>query len=154
MDLSVYYENFELSYILANFTVLLSLLVTVFLCVRRIFDKSEYCNQVRKKIGLCFLYVLYFAIILTYYFTGPYLEKKDIDQKTILCYEGEFEIVEVADGIFDKADFVVDGKQMRLTYSENYDYDIDLIKPGRYMGKLIYSKHSCKVLHIEVHESQ
>ena len=154
MDLSIYYENFELTYNIANFAVLLAFLATVFLCIRRICDKSEYCNRVWKKLLLCFIYVLFFSVILTYYFTGPYLGKKDIDQKTIYSYEGEFEIIEVTDGIYNKAVFLVEGKEMCLKYSENDDYEIDMIKAGKYKGKLVYAQHAAQVLYIEIYKSK
>ena len=154
MDLSAYYDNFKLAYGIANFAVFLAFLTTIFLCVRRIRDKSKYCNRLWKKTLLCFIYVLLFSVILIYYFTGPYLGKKDIDKQTIYGYKGEFKIVEISNGVYNEAVFLVDGKEMRLKYSENDSYDFDTIKIGEYEGELVYAQHTAQVLYIKIYESE
>ena len=157
MDLSIYYEEFQTVYGMGNFAVILMLCTTIFLCVRRVRDfinKDEYCNRVWKVAVLSVTYVFLFLVILCYYFRGPYLCKKDIDQKTIYGYEGSFEIIETTEGIYDRATILIDGEEISLNYFENNDYEVDLVKPGEYEGKLIYAQHSSKILYIEIYQSE
>ena len=68
------------------------------------------------------IYILLFVIVLSYYFRGPYLCKKDINQKTIYAYEGVFEITETTSGIYNRAMFLIDGEELYLQYFEDDEY--------------------------------
>ena len=104
--------------------------------------------QIFKRMNL-----LIFLIILDVYFHGPYLCKKDIDNQTIYGYEGDFEILEVDDRLYKKALFVINGEEHRLEYFEDDEYDIDIIKPGKYNGKIVYAIYANEVLYIEIYSS-
>ena len=154
MDLSAYYTEFKDIYNWGTFAVILALLVVIFLCFRTLKDNSQECNRIWKKALFCVGYILIFAIVLVYYFSGPYMGKKDIDQKTIYSYEGNFEISQISQGIYNKAVFLIDGKEICLKYFEDDGYDFDQIKTGRHEGKLVYAQHIAEVLYIEIDYSE
>ena len=91
-----------------------------------------------------------FASVLNQFLVGPNLAKKDIDQKTIYCYEGVFEVVETSHGIYNKATFRFDKQEITLKYSKD-EYEII---PGTYEGKLIYAYHVAQVLYLEMQDLQ
>jgi len=97
---------------------------------------------------------LIFVTILVYYYFGAYLAKQDIDQKTIYGYEGGFEITEISQGIYKKAVFLIDGKEISLKYFEDDGYEFDQIKVGKHKGKIVYAEHVAKVLYIEINDSE
>ena len=150
MDLSIYYEEFQTVYILGNFVIILMFLVTVFLFVRRHQDTKS----IRERILLYVIYILLFVLVLSYYFHGPYLCKKDINRKTIYAYEGDFEVIETTSGIYNKAMFLIDGEELCLQYFKDDEYDFDIIQPGKYEGKIVYAQHVSKILHIEIYNSK
>ena len=73
--------------------------------------------------------------------------KKDVDQKTIYCYEGVFEIIETSNGIYAKAVFRFENQELTLKYSKD---DYGEIIPGKYEGKLIYAQHLAQILYLEM----
>ena len=146
MDLSAYYEEFQFTYNLSIFAVCLAAFVVLFVGVRSLMDKQE---TVKMKIVNWIFLVIIFASVLTRFFLGPNLAKKDIDQRTILCYEGTFEISETLHGIDDKAVFLFDDQVITLKYYEE-EVEYDAVKPGRYEGTLIYAQHLKQVLYLEM----
>jgi len=147
MDLSEYYEYFQSTYNISIFALCLTIFVVIFIGVRSLKDKKE---TMRKKFLNLALLFLIFASVLTYFMTGPYLVKKDIEQNTIYCYEGDFEIVETSHGIYSKATFRFENREITLKYST----DDDIIKPGRYEGKLVYAQHLAQVVDLEIFYTQ
>ena len=87
---------------------------------------------------------------MVHFFVGPYHAKKDIDEKTIHYYEGTVEIVEITSGIFQRATFVMDGKEVRLKFFEDNGYDHSLIKAGKYEAKIVYAEHLAELLYFEI----
>ena len=142
MDLSEYYEYFQSTYNISIFALCLTIFVVIFIGVRSLKDKKE---TRRKKILNLSLLFLIFASVLTYFMTGPYLVKKDIEQNTIYCYEGRFEIIETSHGIYSKATFRFENQEITLKYSTD-----DMIEPGKYEGKLIYAQHLAQVVDLEI----
>ena len=147
MDLSEYYEHFESTYNISIFALCLTLFVVIFIGVRSLRDKKE---TMRKKILNLSLLLLVLASILTYFMTGPYLAKKDIEQNTIYCYEGNFEIIHISQGIYSKATFRFENQEITLKYSA----DEDLIELGKYDGKLVYAQHLAQVVDLEIFNTQ
>ena len=148
MDLTTYYEEFQSTYNISIFALCLAGVAVVFIGIRSLRDSQE---SVRKKIANLALLFLIFCLVLTYFLLGPNLAKKDIQQKTIYCYEGVFEIVEVSHGIYTKGVFLFEGEKKILKYSE--DMAEDDISPGKYEGQLIYAQHLAQVLDLEIHEN-
>ena len=146
MDLSTYYKDFQLTYNLSVFVIVIAFFVVVFIGVRSLKDKKE---TVIKKIVNCTLLVLIFSLVLIKFISGPCLLKKDIDEKTIYCFEGYFEIVETSQGIYNKATFLFDDREITLKYSKN-ETEYDVIKPGKYEGKLVYAHHSAQIVDLKV----
>ena len=91
MDLSIYYRDFESIYHLAIFVVCLAVFVTLFIGVRTIIDKEA---KRRSKIATVVMLIVILGFIFAYFFCDAYPCKKDIDQQTILYYEGNFEILD------------------------------------------------------------
>jgi hypothetical protein len=120
----------------------LTIFVLIFIAVRSLKDKKE---TMRKKFLNLSLLFLIFASVLTYFMTGPYLVKKDIEQNTIYCYEGSFEIIEISHGIYSKATFRFENQEITLKYSTD-----DMIELGKYEGKLIYAQHLAQVVDLEI----
>lgn len=150
MDLSTYYEDFQFTYNLAIFALCLTSFIVIFVGVCRLKDKNE---STIKKIIECMLLVIIFASVLVRFMLGPNLAKKDIEQKTIYYFEGFFEITEISNGIYDKAVFLIDGKEICLRYFDNDRYDFDQIKVGKYEGKLIYAQYLAEVLNLEIYKT-
>ena len=150
MDLSTYYEEFQFTYNLAIVALCLAFFVVIFVGVRSIRDKKE---SLKKKIANCVLLLLIFASVLIQFLLGPSLAKKDIEEKTIYCYEGVFEITEISYGIYYKATFLIDEQEITLKYSKD-EPEYDSIKLGKYEGKLIYAHHLAQVLCLEMHNLQ
>ena len=150
MDLSTYYQEYESTYHAGNFMIIFALFVTIFMCVRRYRDTKCRWKRILFYLG----YLLMFLIILDVYIKGACLCKKDIDNQTIYGYEGDFEILEVDDRLYKKALFVINGEEHRLEYFEDDEYDIDIIKPGKYNGKIVYAIYGNEVLYIEIYEAE
>ena len=149
MDLSTYYREYELAYHLGILMILFAVFVTVFLCVRRYRDTK--CRW--KRILFYIAYLLIFLIFLDVYLNGPYLCKKDIDNKTIYGYEGNFEILEVGDGLNKEVLFMIKGETLQLECFDDDGYDIEILKPGKYDGKIVYAIYTNEVLFIEIYEN-
>lgn len=147
MDISIYYQEFRDAYIIATIAVLLTLAAVLFIGIRSILDKKE---TVLKKTVNCILLLSILSFVVSSYFSGPYLGKKDFSQKTIHSYKGDFEIVETSKGIINKAIFLIDNKEISLRYFKEDDYDFEIIKPGKYNGTLVYAQNSAQVLYIEL----
>ena len=90
MDLSTYYEELQTTYYLSIVALCLAICAVLFVGIRRIINKEE---KTKTKIILWIILILMFASVLNQFLVGPYLAKKDVDQKTIYCYEGVFEII-------------------------------------------------------------
>ena len=150
MDLSTYYTEFQSTYNWAVFAVFLALFVVVFIGVRTLKDKKEAAREKTVNLGLL---LLLFSSVLVYFFTGPSLAKKDIEEQTIYYYEGAFEIVETLHGIHDKAVFSFDGQKKTLKYSKDVTAG-DCIKPGKYEGEIVYAQHLSELLGIEIKQTQ
>ena len=146
MDLSAYYEDFQLTYNLAVFTFFFTVFVVIFVGIRTIKDKN---HSVNTKIIACLLLVIPFAIVLNMS-RDTFLAKKDIEQKTIYYYEGSIEITEVSKGIRNTAVFLIDENEMCLKFSEKDDYDCEQIQVGKYEGKIIYAQHVAQVIHLDI----
>ena len=144
MDLSTYYEDFQTTYYLSIVALCLAIFAVLFVGIRRIIDKEE---TIRTKIIVWIILILMFASVLNQFLVGPYLAKKDIEQKTIYYYEGSFEITETTHGIYDKATFRFDNQELTLKYSKD---DYGEIIPGKYDGKLIYAQHLAQILYLEM----
>ena len=147
MDLSEYYEYFQSTYNISIFALCLTIFVLIFIAVRSLKDKKE---TMRKKFLNLSLLFLIFASVLTYFMTGPYLVQKDIEQNTIYCYEGNFEIIHISQGIYSKATFRFENQEITLKYSANED----LIELGKYDGKLVYAHHLAQVVDLEIFNTQ
>ena len=146
MDLSEYYKYFESTYNISIFALFLTGFVVIFIGVRSLKNKKE---TIREKILSLSLLFLIFASVLTYFVTGPYLVKKDIEQNTIYCYEGNFEIIEISCGIVNKATFRFEDQEITLKYSTD-----DNLMPGKYEGKLVYAQHLAQVVDLELIHTQ
>lgn len=144
MDLSTYYEDFQTTYNLAVFALCLTVFAVLFVGIRRIINKEE---TMRTKIIVWIILIIMFASVLNLFLTGPNLAKKDVEQKTIYCYEGVFEIVETSHGIYDKATFRFNNQEITLKYSED---EYEEIVPGKYAGKLIYAQHLAQILYLDM----
>ena len=145
MDLSIYYQKYISGYYTAILVICFVVFAVLFVGIRSIMDKNE---SLKAKITSWILLIVLLTIVLIYFFIGPYLAKKDYDQKTIYYYEGDFEIVEITHGYFHKAVFNIDGQNIRLKYyNENYEFEI--VDTGKYNGKLVYSYYGADVLYIE-----
>ena len=142
MDLSAYYEEQQTICILGTATLCLTIFAVIFIGVRRIIDKKD---TLKTKITVWVILLLMFASVLGSFLEGPFLAKKDIEQKTIYGYEGVFEIVEVSNGFWDKAVFRFDNQEITLKYGEN-EYSI---APGKYNGKLVYGQHMGQILYLD-----
>ena len=151
MDFTEYYEEFQSTYNLAVITLCLAIFVVLFVGIRRIINKKE---SLKTKITAWILLVLMFASVLNMFLAGPALAKKDIEQQTILYYDGEFEIIETSHGIYDydKAVFLLNGEEICLKYSDEEDYDFEQIKVGKYVGQIVYAKNLSLVLKLKIEE--
>ena len=149
MDLSKYYKEFQTIYNLGIVALCLMIFAVLFIGVRRIINKEE---SLKTKIVSGILLLITFAVVLNYFLMGPALAKKDIEQQTILCYEGKFEIVETSHGIYDKAVFLLNGEEICLKYSDEEDYDFEQIKVGKYVGQIVYAKNLSLVLKLKIEE--
>ena len=152
MDLSKYYKEFQTIYNLGIVALCLMIFAVLFIGVRRIINKEE---SLKTKIVSGILLLITFAVVLNYFLMGPALAKKDIEQQTILCYEGKFEIVETSHGIYDKAVFLLNGEEIRLKYSDDKDedYKFEDVKTGKYIGQIVYAKNAAQVLKLEIVET-
>ena len=146
MDLSTYYKDFQTTYNLSVFVLCLAAFVVIFIGIRSIMDKKE---SIKIKIINILLLTLLFVSILTFFLLGPALAKKDIEENTIYYYEGVLEILEISHGIQDKVTFSFNEQKITLTYSEN-EINCDLLKIGKYQGKLIYAQHLAQILYLEM----
>ena len=146
MDLSTYYKDFQTTYNLSVFVLCLAAFVVIFIGIRSIMDKNE---SIKIKIINILLLTLIFVSILTFFLLGPALAKKDIEENTIYYYEGVLEILEISHGIQDKVTFSFNEQKITLTYSEN-EINCDLLKIGKYQGKLIYAQHLAQILYLEM----
>ena len=144
MDLSTYYEELQTTYYLSIVALCLAICAVLFVGIRRIINKEE---KTKTKIIVWIILILMFASVLNQFLVGPYLAKKEVDQKTIYCYEGVFEIIETSNGIYAKAVFRFDNQELTLKYSKD---DYGEIIPGRYDGKLIYAQHLAQILYLEM----
>ena len=149
MDLTEYYEEFQSIYNLAVIALCLAIFAVLFVGIRRIINKEE---SLKTKITVWIILVFMFASVLNLFLTGPALAKKDIEQQTILCYEGEFEIIETSHRIYDKAIFLINGEEVCLKYSDEEEYDFEQIKIGKYVGQIIYAKNLAQILELEIVE--
>jgi len=149
MDFTEYYEEFQSTYNLAVITLCLAIFAVLFVGIRRIINKKE---SLKTKITAWIILVLMFASVLNMFLTGPALAKKDIEQQTILYYDGEFEIIETSHGIYDKAVFLLNGEEICLKYSDEEDYDFEQIKVGKYVGQIVYAKNLSLVLKLKIEE--
>ena len=146
MDLSTYYKDFQTTYNLSVFVLCLAAFVVIFIGIRSIMDKKE---SIKIKIINILLLTLLFVSILTFFLLGPALAKKDIEENTIYYYEGVLEILEISHGIQDKVTFSFNEQKITLTYSEN-EINCDLLKIGKYQGKLLYAQHLAHVLYLDI----
>jgi len=146
MDMSKYYEDFRFTYNLAIVALCLTFLVVVFVGIRSLKDKKE---SIKIKVLNWVLLIIIFVSVLTYFFIGPYQAKKDIDNNTIYCYEGEFEIIEVSHGIYYRATFLFNGQEITLKYSKD-EQEYDYLKPGKYNGTLVYAQNVSQILYLEM----
>lgn len=149
MDFTEYYEEFQSTYNLAVITLCLAIFAVLFVGIRRIINKKE---SLKTKITVWIILVLMFASVLNMFLAGPALAKKDIEQQTILYYDGEFEIIETSQGIYDKAVFLLNGEEICLKYSDEEDYDFEQIKVGKYVGQIVYAKNLSLVLKLKIEE--
>lgn len=147
MNLSTYYQEFETIHTIAVLVVCLAFVATLFVGIRSICDKTE---STKKKIVNCVLLLVIFCSVSIYYFLGPYLGKQDVEQGTIYCHEGNFEIVETTKGLYHRAEFILDGERVSLKYFPEDGYDFEMIVPGKYEGKLVYAQHLGEVLFVEI----
>ena len=150
MDLSPYYEEFQSTYNLAVIAVFVTLFAVVFVSVRLWKNKEE--NK-KTKIGCSILLTVLFLCVINYFIAGPHLAIKDVQEKTIYCYEGSFEILETSEFIYDKAVFSFEGKEIVLEYFPEDDLQFKAIKSGKYAGKFIYAHHLGHLLYFEIYES-
>ena len=144
MDLSTYYEELQTTYYLSIVALCLAIFAVLFVGIRRIINKKE---KTKTKIIVWIILILMFASVLNQFLVGPYLAKKDVDQKTIYCYEGVFEIIETSNGIYAQAVFRFENQELTLKYSKD---DYGEIIPGKYDGKLIYAQHLAQILYLEM----
>ena len=152
MDLSSYYNELQTIYNWWIVLIFFSLFAVLFIGIRSIRDKEE---TAKEKAANCIMLTIIFASIIVRFFGGAYLCKKDVDQKTIYGYEGYFEIIELTDNILShQAVFLIDGEEICLRYFEDDAYDFDAIRPGEYVGKIVYAKHAAEVLDIEIYDSE
>ena len=151
MDLSEYYKEFQTTYVLGIVVVLFGFFVVSFIGIRTIRDKKE---KVIEKIINCTMLIIILALVLSMFFRGPFLYKKDIDQKTIYYYEGDFDILSTSHGKYNKATFSIENENITIKYFEDENYDFDSITPGSYEGKLVYAQNSAIVLYIEIYQSE
>ena len=149
MDLTEFYEEFQSTYNLALIALCLAIFAVLFVGIRRIINKKE---SLKTKITVWIILVFMFASVLNLFLTGPALAKRDIEQQTILCYEGKFEIIETSHGIYDKAVFLINGEEVCLKYSDEEDYDFEQIKIGKYEGQIVYAKNLAQILELEIVE--
>ena len=49
---------------------------------------------------------------------------------------------------------MINGEEHRLEYFEDDEFDIDIIKPGKYNGKIVYATYGNEVLYIEIYETE
>lgn len=152
MDLSTYYEELQSSCNMGDFTICFAFCVILFLVICRVFDKSASKLQ---NIGSYLLLGVLFVFFIVQYFNGVYLAKKDIEQQTILCYEGHFEIVETTNGwINDKLLVSINGQEIVLKYFEDEEYDYNSIKPGNYEGTIVYAQHLAELYYFQATSSE
>ena len=151
MDLSEYYKEYQTTYVLGIVVVLFAFFVVSFIGIRLIRNEEE---TVKVKLICCIMLTVIFASIVTRFFMGPFLYKKDVDQKTIYYYEGDFDILSTSHRIYNKATFSIENENITLKYFEDENYDFDSITPGSYEGKLVYAQNSAIVLYIEIYQSE
>lgn len=144
MDLSTYYKDLQTTYNLAVFALCLTIFAVLFVGIRGIIDKKA---TIKTKIIVWIILIIVFASVLNLFLVGPNLAKKDIEQKTIYCYEGVIEIVDTSHGIYDKATFRFNDQEITLKYSED---DYGEIIPGKYDGKLVYAQHLAQILYLNI----
>ncbi len=145
MDLSTYYEEFRTTYIIASIVICIAIATVLFIGIRSILDKKE---SILQKVINWILLLGILLVVGLYYFKGPFLAKKDIDEGTIHYYSGNFEITEISNGIYNKAVFLINGEKFQLKFFENDGYDYDKINIGKYDGEIVYAKHTSQILHI------
>ena len=115
---------------------------------------SKYEKETRKeKIAAHILSVITFIVIVSRLYLAPLL-MKDINQKTIYYYEGDFEIVETSRKIIYKATFSFEGEELTLKFLEDDGYDPDLIQPGSYEGIIVYAQNAALLAYIEIYPSE
>ena len=146
MDLSVYYEEYASVFRIATFVMCLTIFAVLFIGIRNIRDKTQ---SVKEKAACGVMLLIILVAVATYYCFGGIMCQMDVIQKTIFGHQGEFEIVEIKNGIYNKAVFLIDGKEVELNYFEDDNYDFESIKPGKYKGEIVYAQHAKQILHID-----
>ena len=153
MDLSIYYEKYLR---LCKMSLYFFIFVIVVFVVLTIISNrnSKYEKETRKeKIAAHILSVITFIVIVSRLYLAPLL-MKDINQKTIYYYEGDFEIVETSRKIINKATFSFEGEELTLKFQEDDGYDSDLIQPGSYEGIIVYAQNAALLAYIEIYPSE
>lgn len=148
MDLSTYYEELQVNFKMLVFAECLVFFVMIFIGVRSIRDKKEKIWQ--KMVSLVGLTVILVFLIMNVFIPAN-LARKDVELKTIYGYEGYFEIVETTHGIYNRALFLIDGKEINLKYFADEGYDFDIIKPGEYTGKIVYAQQLAEIMFLEIY---
>ena len=153
MDLSIYYEKYlrlcKMSLYLFIF-IIVGFVVLTILTIRN--GKIEKATR-KENIAAHILSVIAFTLIASKLYLAP-LVMKDINQKTIYYYEGDFEIVETSRKIIYKATFSFEGEELTLKFLEDHGYDSDLIQPGSYEGIIVYAQNAALLAYIEIYPSE
>ena len=145
MDLSAFYKELKTEYIFMLFAII-AMVVAVMLLDFYIF-RNKNLKMLVKGIYSCLLLT---ALVFCghYLISNAVLMKKDLDQKTVIFYSGQIEVIEAHySGWKPTGDVTlcIDGVKYHLKYTD----DIADFKAGRYMGKIVYLKNTETVMFFE-----
>lgn len=145
MDLSAFYKELKTEYVF----ILLAIIATamgVILLGFYIF-RNKNLKMLAKGINSCLLLMV--LVFCGYYLiSNAVLIKKDLDQKTVIFYSGQIEVVEARySGWKPTGDVTlcIDGVKYHLKYTD----DVADFKVGQYTGKIVYLKNTEAVMFFE-----
>lgn len=146
MNLSAsFYKDLKMEYIFALVAVFVMAVAGACL-VFYIFRNKKLKMGV--KCFCSFLLLAAFVFVEYHLVSNAVLMKKDLDQKTVIYYSGQIEVVEAHySGWKPTGDVTIciEGVKYRLRYTD----DVADFKAGQYIGKIVYSKNTEAVMFFE-----
>ena len=145
MDLTAFYKELKTEYVFALLAIITVVLATMFL---------GYCIFRNKNLKMRMKWFCSFLLLAVLVFCGYHLVpnavlmKTDLDQKSVVYYEGKIEIVEARYTGWKPTGNVtirMDGKEYHLTYTRN-DQFFTAFEEGEYIGEIVYLRNTKDVM--------